>query len=151
MITHKSFNHFLKNPCNESIFIKPCTNKEITDIISNLYTNKATEPNSTPIKIIKLAKDCTAYNLSVPLNLYFSLGDFPNKLKIAKILSAFKKGSKLECSNYKPISLLSNLDFYLFIYLFLKSLYRMVVSVNIYIYRIYKNYCFPNESCGRGR
>ena len=23
----------------------------------------------------------------------------------------------------------------------------MVVSVNIYIYRIYKNYCFPNESC----
>ena len=60
MITHKSFNHFLKNPCNESIFIKPCTNKEITDIISNLCTNKATEPNSTPIKIIKLAKDCTA-------------------------------------------------------------------------------------------
>ena len=39
-----------------------------------------------------------------------------------------------------------NLFIYLF-YLFLKSLYRMVVSVNIYIYRMYKNYCFPNKSC----
>ena len=32
--------------------------------------------------------------------------------------------------------------YFIFIY-FLKSLYRMVVSV--YIYKIHKNYCFPNE------
>ena len=25
---YKSFNYFLKYPCNETIFIKPCTNKE---------------------------------------------------------------------------------------------------------------------------
>ena len=73
---HKSFNDSLKNPCNESIFIKPCTNKEIIDIIPDLSTNKATGPNSSPIKIIILAKDCFANNLSVLFNLSFSSGVF---------------------------------------------------------------------------
>ena len=59
---------------------------------------------------MKLAKDCTANNLSVLFNLSFSSGIFPDKLKIAKILPVFLKGLKLECSNYRPISLLSNLD-----------------------------------------
>ena len=89
----------MKNPCNEYFFMKPGTNKEIIDI-SDRSCNKATGPNSVPIKIMKLAKD------SVLFNLYFSSGIFPDKLKIAKV---FKKGSKLECSNYRPISLLSNL------------------------------------------
>ena len=48
--------------------------------------------------------------MSVLFNLSFSSGIFPDKLKIAKILPVFKKGSKLECSNYRPISLLSNLN-----------------------------------------
>ena len=62
---YKSFNHFLKNPCNEAFFIKTCTNEEIIDIISDLSCNKATGPNSIPIKIMKLAKDCIANSLSV--------------------------------------------------------------------------------------
>ena len=86
---HKSFNHFLKNPCNEFIFIKPWTNNEIIDIISDLSSNKATGPNSIPIKIMKLAKDCIANNLSVLFNLSFSSGIFPDKLKIPKILPVF--------------------------------------------------------------
>ena len=104
---HKSFNHFLKNPCNESIFIKPCTNEII---ISDLSSNKATGPNNIPIKIMKLAKNCFANNLSVLFNLSFSSGVLPDKLKIAKIFSVFKKGPKLECSNYRPISLLPKRD-----------------------------------------
>ena len=31
-------------------------------------------------------------------------------IKIAKVIPPHKKESKLECSNYRPISLLSNLD-----------------------------------------
>ena len=107
---HKSFNHFLKNPCNESIFTKPCTNKEIIDIISDLSSNKTTGPSSILIKIMELAKDFIASNLTVPFNLSFISGVFSDKLKIAKTLPVFKKMSKLECSDYRPISLLSNLD-----------------------------------------
>ena len=107
---HKFFNHFLKNPCNESIFTKPCSNKEIIDIISDLRSNKTTGPSSILIKIMELATDFTARNLTVPFNLSFISGVFSDKLKIAKTLPVFKKGSKLECSDYIPISLLSNLD-----------------------------------------
>ena len=80
------------------------------DIISDSRCNKATGPNSIPLKIMKLAKDCTANNQSVLFNLSFSSEIFPDKLKMAKILPVFKKGLKLECPNYRPILLLSNLD-----------------------------------------
>ena len=33
-------------------------------------------------------------------------GNFPDKLKIAKVIPVFKKGSRLECDNYRPISVL---------------------------------------------
>ena len=91
-------------------YIKPCTNKEIIDIISDLSCHKAIGPNNIPIKIMKLAKDCIANNLFVLFIFFVSSGIFPDKLKIAKFLPVFKKGSKLECSNYIPILLLWNLD-----------------------------------------
>ena len=37
-------------------------------------------------------------------------GVFPSVLKTAKVVSVFKKDSKLDCSNYRPISLLSNIE-----------------------------------------
>ena len=43
-------------------------------------------------------------------NLSFTNGEHPNKLRIAQVISVFKKGSKLVPSNYRPISLLSNIN-----------------------------------------
>ena len=37
-------------------------------------------------------------------------GVFPSVLKIAKVVPVFKKDSKLDYSNYRPISLLSNIE-----------------------------------------
>ena len=40
----------------------------------------------------------------------FTLGVFPSALKIVKVVPVHKEDSKLDFSNYQPISLLSNLD-----------------------------------------
>ena len=43
-------------------------------------------------------------------NLFFMTGVFPSILKTTKIVPVFKKDSKLDYSNYHPISLLSNIE-----------------------------------------
>ena len=40
----------------------------------------------------------------------FLTGVFPSVLKTAKVVPVFKKDSKLDYSNYYPISLLSNIE-----------------------------------------
>ena len=45
------------------------------------------------------------------INLSFSTGIYPDNLKIAKVNPIYKdKGSMLQCCNYRPISLLSNIN-----------------------------------------
>ena len=60
--------------------------------------------------MLKLAKEQIAEHLCFIYNLSFTTGIFPDSLKIAKVTPVYKKGSKLECANYRPITLLSNLD-----------------------------------------
>ena len=43
-------------------------------------------------------------------NLSFMIGVFPSIIKTAKVVPIFKKDSKLDYSNYLPISLLSHIE-----------------------------------------
>ena len=43
-------------------------------------------------------------------NISFSTGVFPTILKVAKVVPVHKKDSKLDFSNYRPVSLLSNIE-----------------------------------------
>ena len=61
-------------------------------------------------KILKLLKNDISTNLADIFNLSFSSGVFPSILKIAKVIPVHKKESKKFCSNYGPISLLSDTD-----------------------------------------
>ena len=108
--SHKSFESFLPPLCQNTFFISPCSKEDVIDIITSLDSSKAIGPNSIPIKILKLLKNDISQHLSDIFNLSFSSGVFPDILKTAKIIPIHKKDSKLECTNYRPISLLSNLD-----------------------------------------
>ena len=44
------------------------------------------------------------------INLSLIQGNFPDSLKIAKVVPVFKQGSHMLCTNYRPISVLSALS-----------------------------------------
>ena len=100
----------MKHQCNNSLFIQPTDSEEIANIISSLNINKASRPFSIPNKILILLKQDISIQLADLFNLSFSSGSFPSILKTAKVVPVFKKGSKLDCCNYRPISLLSNVE-----------------------------------------
>ena len=87
------------------------TSKAETDaIISSLNSNKLTGPNSIPLKTLKLTQNEISQHLAHIFSLSFKTGVFPDSLKIAKVIPIHKKDSKLIVSNYRPISILSNLN-----------------------------------------
>ena len=101
----KDFSDFLKTKN-----LDPATKEDICNIISSLNPNKSTGPLSIPLKILKLLKKDISSQLNDIFNLSVATGVFPTNLKTAKVIPVHKKESKLDFSNYRPISLLSNLD-----------------------------------------
>lgn len=109
--TSKRYSNYLKNSNRNSIFLSPVVKEEVVKIIESLSLGKSSGPNSVPVRILKMLKNDIATPMSFLINLSFESGIFPQTLKSAKVVPVFKnKGSKLNVSNYRPISLLSNIE-----------------------------------------
>ena len=100
----------LSNEDSSAIFLQPTGKEEIANTISSLNSNKASGPNSIPYRVLFLLKNEISKQLADSFNLSFMTGIFPSVLKTAKVVPVFKKDSKLDYSNYCPISLLSNIE-----------------------------------------
>ena len=110
---NSSYLHFsrcLKNPNIHSIFLSPTDSVEVKNLILSLNNGKAAGPNSIPTLVLKHFIDEVSVILSSLFNLSLSNGIFPHSLKTSSVLPLFKKGSRLSCCNYRPISLLSNIS-----------------------------------------
>ena len=90
--------------------ITPTDSTEVSSIIFSLNQDKSDGPNSVPTKILKLLNKDISDLVKIFFNQSFSSGIFPSILKTSEIILIYKKDSKLECSNYRSISLLSNID-----------------------------------------
>ena len=93
-----------------SFFINPTDKTEIRNIILSLDPLKSIGPNSIPTKILKLLSNDISTQFAELFNLSFSEGVFPSILKSCKVIPIYKKDLQLNCSNYRPISLLSSFD-----------------------------------------
>ena len=107
---HKHFSDYLSNESSTTIFLQPTDEEEIANIISSFNSNKASGPNSIPYRILFLVKNEILKQLADLLNLSFMTGVLSSVLKTAKVIPISKKDSKLDYSNYRPISLLSNIE-----------------------------------------
>ena len=106
----KTFKDYLPNPNEQTFVFQDCDPYEIMQIIKKLKLNKSYGPYSFPTEIMHLV----SAQISIPLSKIFNIsvhnGTHPEKLKCADIIPIHKKGSNLIVSNYRPISLLSNIN-----------------------------------------
>ena len=108
--SQNSFSDFLGLPNNNSLFLYPTNAAEVGKIILSLNENKAHGPGSIPTNILKLIAPTFSNLLSKIINTCLSAGIFPDCIKHANVTPVYKKGSALDPVNYRPISLLSNIN-----------------------------------------
>ena len=109
--TRKNFRQYLDRSNPNTFFFTPVDSEEIIKVIKSLDQRKTTGPNSISNKVLQpLIKEISSILADI-FNLSLSTGKFISKLKIAKVIPIYKgKGSEQDATNYRPITLLSNID-----------------------------------------
>ena len=99
------------SPLNiELFFITLTDSTEFSNIISSFNRKRSDGPNVIPIKTLKMLNKDISDKLAILFHESFCSGIYSSILKTSKNIPIYKKGSKLECSNYRTISLPSNID-----------------------------------------
>ena len=102
-----SYKKFLLPNIMNSFYLNDVLFEEVYKEIEKLNPRKSTGPDGIGIKIVKLCPEIFAYNLTKVYNKSISEGIYPDELKTARVLALYKKGSKSDPNNYRPISILS--------------------------------------------
>ena len=131
----KNFTDYLKKPNSENFIIVPTTSDEISDLIHNLKSSKSVGPCSIPTRIMKISKEIISLPLSQLINDSISKGLFPNICKLAQVIPIFKNDSRLLCTNYRPISLLTNVS----------KIFEKVIHKRLYLFLEQHNHLYPYQ------
>ena len=110
-VNHSSASHkdYLLNPTTDTVFFTPTDSIEISKEIYSLK-NKKSGIDFFTTSLIKFVKDEIMESLVIIFNKSFSEGQFPNMVKIAKVIPVFKGGEASDPNNYRLTSLLSIFD-----------------------------------------
>ena len=80
---------------------------DISLILKDINPNKAHGPDNIPGRILKYCSPTLAYPLKILFESSYNTGCLPDEWKLANVVPIFKKGSKNDVENYRPISLTS--------------------------------------------
>lgn len=109
IIPEPPFSHTEVKSSNKSE-IKTITEAEILLTINEMKGGSAPGFDGISVEILKNISQHITKPLSHLINLSFNSGQFPDLYKIAIISPLYKNGDKKVVSNYRPISLLSNIS-----------------------------------------
>lgn len=122
---------------NQSMFLQPCCEKEVEKTIWSLNNTKSVGFDDIATHILKSCAPIISPVIQHLINLSFGQGTFPEKLKRSIVKPLHKKGDKTDLSNYRPITLISNLS-----KVFEKIMHRRLMSY------IQKNLIIKQEQNG---
>ena len=105
-----TFREYLNNPVLESFCLLETNIFEVKHFIEKINIKKATGYDDLPAKFLRISASLIAEPLSKIFNLSISNGEYPNFLKIAKVLPIHKKGVHTNMNNFRPISILSHIN-----------------------------------------
>jgi hypothetical protein len=103
--------------------LKHTTTHEINNIIQSLSTKDSRGYDEISSRILKISATFIISPLTFIFNRILTTGVFPERLKFSEVTPLFKKGSKTDLSNYRPISLLP-----VFLKLIEKIIYKRLYS-----------------------
>lgn len=95
---------------NKSIFMKPVTNNEISNIIENLKKKSSPGHDNITLNDLLIIKNLVIPILTEIFNNIISNGNFPETLKIGKITPIYKSGDHCDIENYRPITVINTIS-----------------------------------------
>ena len=127
----------IKLPQNvlKSIYIKPATEQEITDIIRKIDDKKATGGDGIPMKLVKFTAPILIPYLTALINKSYTEGIFPHSLKHARVTPIHKGGNTEDPNSYRPISILPTLS----------KIFERTMHTRIYKYFENFNLFYPRQ------
>lgn len=94
----------------DSMFLRPTTYNEVVSLINQLDSKKCAGPDNISATFIKMHFEVFAQLIADVFNEIITTGQFPDCLKVARVIPVYKSGDKKDVNNYRPISTLSVLD-----------------------------------------
>lgn len=89
-----------------SMFLTPVSRSEVINIILSLKSCTSAGYDGITPKVIKTCHLEIVEELVNIINLSFETGKIPDPIKVARITPIYKSGTKSDCGNYRPISVL---------------------------------------------
>ena len=106
--TNRSFSETMETRMQEPIPDIVLDPSEVRKLILEMDTNKASQ--GIPPKIIKWSVEIITQLLTKIYNKFLAIGSYPDIFKIAKVTAIYKEGEKICGDNYRPISVLVQLN-----------------------------------------
>lgn len=120
---------------NKLIQFEPVTAEELIDIVRNLKSKASVGYDSISTIMIQNVITELGNTLVILINKYMKDGIFPDELKIAKVTTIYKSGSRDGPSNYRSLSILP-----IFSKIFETIIYKRLVT---YLAKI--NFIHPHQ------
>ena len=128
--TESDFINFMGEGNQQSMYLFKTNSNEIKKLINKLNNKKSSGYDELSAKFLKLCSPYISAPLSTIFNKSISSGIYPDLLKTARVTPIYKKGAKSDPGNYRPISVLSQVN-KIFEKVLHKRIYKYLTKFNI--------------------